>query len=843
MERIGEPRGMAGQRRSRSERESSVAFPLAALRERPAPPFRWFRALVLVLLALGGLAGGGVLVIASLIDKDAIHAEAQAALQAATGRAVRIGGPLEITSYYGATLVAGDIVIPNRPGAVPPDMMRIAQVEVELSLGALLAGRTEIVRMVLEQPDILLQVDEQGRGNWQNDSSGATAASAAELTAARPSPPRHIHIKDGRVTLEDARTGQNIEVTLRRASASEIDASGLLAISADVMLGSQRLSLTGQIGSFARLLDRTATSPWPFRLVLETLGARLSASGSATRPLDLAGYAVKLDASVADSDSLAGLVPVRLPALRTIVATARIADTGAGFPDIAGVRLQMGASDFGAWVPGLKLDAMEVNMPGLEQSLRGEFLGTLHGVPVRLQAALGGIAAFLADAPVRPDYFPVDITAEVGESRLTVKGAINGAATRTGLDLAVSGRVRDLELLSPLVGRRLPAMRNVAFDVRLADGPGGFGQGVALRSLSLSAPQGDIAGDLVVQYGDRPALRGTLEGTRLDADALREVLDSAIGPVSLVERGPTYRPRAWNETRIIPATPLRLGELREVDIDLSLRLGELRALGVPYRDFALRVFLADGRLDLGPVVAELAAGRASLHLTVDAQDPRTPMSLRASFPGVPIQPLLAAFSRRDNLFGVLEVEADLRAEGATPRALAASVSGHLGLALVEGDIDSRLLLDPLANIMRAARLPLNLATVRGSLSRLRCFAMRLEAEAGQTEVRALVLESGRILIQGSGGFDLAEETFAVNLRPAIRMRGLPAAVPVRLEGSFLTPRMRLDPIGLQARAGESEEEACVPALEAARGNRAGTMPRAVDARPTLVRPGPPPRRQ
>ncbi len=327
-----------------------------------------------------------------------------------------------------------------------------------------------------------------------------------------------------------------------------------------------------------------------------------------------------------------------------------------------------------------------------------------------------------------------------------------------------------------------------------------------------------------------------------------EVLGPSIGPVGLTAPGPAYRPRTWDDTRVIPNTPLRFDMLRRADADLSLRLRELRGLGVLYRDVAGRLVLADGRMELGPVTADLAAGRASLHLVADARTARPAVSLRASFPGVPVQPLLASFSRRDNLFGTVEVDADLAGEGATPRALAASLTGHLGLAIVEGDIDSRLLLDPLADVMRAARLPLNLATVRGSLSRLRCFAARAEVQDGKTQLTALVLESGRILVQGAGGFDLGEESYSLLLRPAIRMVGLPAAVPVRVEGSFLTPRLSLEalePPQPRPAAGRGravpvpvEEDACGPALEAARGGRAGAMPRPADARPAMVNPGP-----
>ena len=517
-------------RRVRVERGGNAAFPLAQIRERPARPFRWFRALLLVVLLLALAFGGAVAALQVLIDPVALKAQAEAILRQATGRELRIDGNFTVISYFGATVAVDDVKLANRAGFAQPDMLRIARLEVELSIPALLTRQIDIQRLVVVQPDLLLEIDASGRANWQPETPSA-ASSGAHL------PLHNIHLKDGRLTVKDARTGRTTTITLRRISASESDAAGQLAIAADLLVGNQRVGVTGQVGTLARLLDRDATTPWSLRLALETQGARLSAAGSFTKPLELAGYALRLDASVADTAALAAFSPVRLPQMRTVVAPARIADNGSGLPDIAGVRVQIGASDFSSLVPGLKLDALDVNMPGLEQSLRGEFLGTLQGVPVRLQVALGGIAAFLPDAANRPDHFAFDITADAGESKLTVKGSIAGPATRTGLDVAVAARVRDLELLSPLAGQRLPALRNLAFEGRLADGAGGFAQGVVLHGFSLSLPQGDLAGDLAVQYGTRPSLRGTMRGATLDADALHALISGTIGSLSVVAFG------------------------------------------------------------------------------------------------------------------------------------------------------------------------------------------------------------------------------------------------------------------------------------------------------------------
>lgn len=870
---------MARRRRVRVERGEAAGFPLAAMRERPVPAFPWLRAILLGVVVIAALLGAAMATVRALIDLDALKAEAEAALREAIGQPVRIEGEVTILSYLATAVAIDRIVVANRAGSAQPDMLRIARLEAELGLGALLAGRFDIQRLVVAQPELLLEVDEAGAANWDQVAPAAARPATRRL-------PRNIHIKDGSVTYSDARTGRRVVVALRRISATEADAGGQMAVVGDLGFANQRIGVSGQIGPLARLLDRAATTPWPVRIALDTPGLRLAAAGTVRQPWDLAGYELKLDVSVADSVALAPFAPIRLPQLRTIVATGRIADTppladvaaitgiaglpggqtatvgptvspgGQGLPDISGARVQMGASDLSSVVPGLRIDALEVHMPALEEGLRGDLLGTLHGIPVRLQFSVGGIAAFLPAAPRRPDFFPVDITADVGDSRLAVKGAISAPGRLAGLELAVSARLRDLEALSPLAGRPLPAFRNLGIEAKLGDGPAGFAQGLAISELSVTGPQGDLAGKLEVQYGGRPALRGALAGSALDADAIMALLDGVVAVPGLVEPGPAYRPRSFGSTRVISDAKLRYAQLEAADIDLTLGLATLRALGMGFRDVAARVTLGQGRLAVGPVSALLPSGVMSFHLTADGRDPAHPMTVRARVPGLPVQPLLAAFSRRDNLFGDLEVEADLRARGASLRELAASVSGQLGVAIVEGDIDSRLLLDPLAEVMRAARVPINLATQRGMLSRLRCLATRLEAEEGQVRIAALALESGPILVEGRGSVDLAEEQWAARLVPSIRGGGQAMVVHTRLEGSFLTPRFGLDatppqprgvlPTVISPRAqsnppavGPSPPDACVVAVQAARGDRAGPMPGDAGARPAMVRPPPP----
>jgi hypothetical protein len=298
---------------------------------------------------------------------------------------------------------------------------------------------------------------------------------------------------------------------------------------------------------------------------------------------------------------------------------------------------------------------------------------------------------------------------------------------------------------------------------------------------------------------------------------------------------------------VIPNRRFQMEALRQADADLALSVGELVAFGATWKSVAGRIVLEGGRLAAGPLVADLPNGQASVRLGVDASDPRIPVTLLMAIPGIPVQPLLHSPTRRDNLFGTLEIDADLTAEGDSVRALADSVSGRLGLSIVEGDIDSWLLLDPLSGVMGAARVPLNLTTLMGTLSRLRCFGARLDAERGKVAIGGLVLESGRVVIQGEGGFDLGAEELALRLRSSIQLQGAQGiSVASRLEGSFRAPRMGVDQQDTVRPGGTGRFEAvpdpCPAVLGLARAGRPGPMPEARGARPDIVVPPQRPRR-
>ena len=258
----------------------------------------------------------------------------------------------------------------------------------------------------------------------------------------------------------------------------------------------------------------------------------------------------------------------------------------------------------------------------------------------------------------------------------------------------MTGRIPDLSALSALAGTRLPALRPVTLDARVADRDGT--PGFAIRGLAVTAPEADVSGELVVGLGPRPGLQATLSSRRIDLDAVLATLPPpaaarrrAASPAARRRRPPPPLPK--RPARLIPDGRLPFAALDAADADLHLAVAELRSGGTAYRDFAGRLLLQDGRLALDPVSGTLPGGRLDLRLSANSRavPPSVALTLRA--PGLALNPLLAALHLPDDAAGSAEIDADLHGTGDTPQALAAGFGGRLGLAMTDGELDNRLL--------------------------------------------------------------------------------------------------------------------------------------------------------
>ena len=121
---------------------------------------------VYALLVLLVLVVAALFIVPSVLNWERFKPEITERLEAITGREIAIDGPLAVSILPTPTIKAADLRIANAPGAVAPDMARIASLDLTLALGPLLGGKIAVTSLEMVEPVIELQRLADGRPNW-----------------------------------------------------------------------------------------------------------------------------------------------------------------------------------------------------------------------------------------------------------------------------------------------------------------------------------------------------------------------------------------------------------------------------------------------------------------------------------------------------------------------------------------------------------------------------------------------------------------------------------------------------------------------------------------------------
>lgn len=275
------------------------------------------RKLLIGLGALALLLAAAVLAGPMLVPQDMLKTRLADQVRAATGRELRVNGPISFALLPAPMVRAQDVTFANAPGAKTPVMARLKSLELDLRLRPLLDRRVEVARLTLREPIIALEVDRAGKGNWVFDAPRTAAPDSTAAPAPRTASGQvDVHLDDvrlegGQVSLLDTRTG----------AASLLDRIDL------------RLSLPGLAGP----LTAAGSVVWngetlALKLTAAAPGALLAGQDSVVAlALDSAPVTLRLDGTLTGLPPrrTAGTVDLAMPSLRRFAAWAGVS---AGLP-------------------------------------------------------------------------------------------------------------------------------------------------------------------------------------------------------------------------------------------------------------------------------------------------------------------------------------------------------------------------------------------------------------------------------------------------------------------------------------------------------------------------------
>lgn len=462
-----------------------------------------------VLIGAGGVLG--MLIVALLIapfflDLNSFKPQIAAQVKKATGRDLAIDGPVALSLLPAPSVSVTGIRFLNAPGSRNANMVEVKSVTAKPSVLALLSGNVEMTEVRLVEPRIVLEINAEGKPNWE------FTPSVAEAVPAAPKPSSPLPLSLGRLTIEngtlifsDSRAGLSIAAEKAMVTASIGSMSGPYSVAGGATVNGSPLRIDLSIG--AKAGDGLPTS-----LALEAGGGKLGFKGTISelgpdariRGLATAS-AESLSAFVA---TLAGLAGQPAPALPPLLAGRFSFDGGI---DIS--QTQLAARDFKMALAG--------------DNGSGSFA-------VTLKPALA-VEARLVLPKIDLDRALAELAAPSAPAATPAKPAPPAAPTTSGGGASVLGALNariSIEA-SELVYNKRP-IRNVAIEL---DAKGGT---VAVPKLAATLP-----GDMVLQArstmsGDpaKPTVAGDFS---LVGPKLRETLDWLAVDVSSVPAGKLTR--------------------------------------------------------------------------------------------------------------------------------------------------------------------------------------------------------------------------------------------------------------------------------------------------------------
>jgi len=148
----------------------------------------------------------GIVIVLMTFDVSRYKGTIEAQAKAATGREVTIGD-IDLAVSLTPAIVLTDVKVANAPWGSRSEMVILPRLEVHTRLIPLLFGTVNLTDIRAANPDILLEIDKQGRGNWEFDV--APEGSSTPLSVG------DVSISGLKLGYRDARGGGSAEVTAK----------------------------------------------------------------------------------------------------------------------------------------------------------------------------------------------------------------------------------------------------------------------------------------------------------------------------------------------------------------------------------------------------------------------------------------------------------------------------------------------------------------------------------------------------------------------------------------------------------------------------------------------------
>ena len=426
------------------------------------------------------------------------------------------------------------------------------------------------------------------------------------------------------------------------------------------------------------------------------------------------------------------------------------------------------------------LDAAAVDAAsGLEVSGKGRF----RGLPTTLQAQGGALLSLRSsDHP-----YPVKASATLGATRAGIDGLLLDPLHLRGEQLNFKVEGGDLAQLYPIIG--VPFPPTPAY--KLAGFLDHSGDTWTFHRFTGTVGKSDLAGDFAVDRAKHPQMiTATLVSHKLRMKDLGGFIgtDNATQPDAV----------APDTGRVLPDKPFNLEKLRAANADVHFRGDKIFTGRLPIENMTAHLVINDGVLKLAPLDFGLAGGNLVMQIEMDGRQPRIATRADIIARGLHLDRMFPGSKLAGADTGTMGGRARLDGGGNSIAQMLGSANGEAALIMDGGTVGELML--RLSNLDIAN----SIAVMFGGDKQvpIRCMVGNFKAVDGDFRVEALVLDTTKVNITGSGNVNFTDES--LHLRLVSQGKGFSLASlrgPIAISGTFSKPAAHPELGGAVARGG------------------------------------------
>jgi AsmA family protein len=415
---------------------------------------RWLKWVIIGVLGLIVVLVVTVYIVLSRYNFNDLKPQITQAAKDATGRELKLGGDIQLKIGMTPALAVDNVSFQNAPWGSRPELAKIKRFEVQVELIPLLSGNIGIKRLILIEPDILIESDKTGKSNLAFETAKKPEAAPKEAPAKGPTKlPAltfdQVKLEKARLTYRDGVTGKSTVVALENLVADAPSMSGPVKLSLKGAYNDKPFEVSGTLGSILGAMD--ATKPWPLKMEAKAGGATVTVEGQITDLQNLKALSVVLNAQGASIPELAKLGDVKdVPDVGPFKAMIKV--TGSGDkPSVEALDVDLGTEDLAkVKLTGAFKDPMGKKGLDLVFAVKGKEMGNLQKLTGQASPLKGPfeISARAADAGEKA-FKISDMKVSLPNMDLAGTAEVNLAGARPRLAANLSSQKMDLRPFMP----------------------------------------------------------------------------------------------------------------------------------------------------------------------------------------------------------------------------------------------------------------------------------------------------------------------------------------------------------------------------------------------------------